>query len=76
MNLYFFASESEKITFSYINPSRPNSGRREKINLNFYFLPYLCYLKKTLKVFIKPFEAPQRSVKIKINFLNAQDEKG
>ena len=39
---------------------------------------------KTLKAFIKPFEAPQRSEKIKIevnfyfniNFLNAQDEKG
>ena len=39
---------------------------------------------KTLKVFIKPFEAPQRSVKIKIllkfyfstNFRNAWDVKG
>ena len=39
---------------------------------------------KTLKTFIKPFEAPQRSVKIKIQvnfyfnttFWNAQDEKG
>ena len=37
---------------------------------------------KALKAFIKPFEAPQRSVKIKIevnfyltNFLNAQDGK-
>ena len=38
-----------------INPSRPNPKRREKINLNFYFHTSL-----------PPFEAPQRSVKIKI----------
>ena len=31
MNLYFFASESEKITFSYINPSRPNSDEEKKL---------------------------------------------
>ena len=49
------------------NPSRPNPGRREKIKLNFYFL---CGASKSfikaLKAFMKPFEAPQRSVKIKI----------
>ena len=43
--------------------------RREKNELNFYFYTSLCCLKgfmKALKAFIKPFEAPQRSVKIKI----------
>ena len=34
-----------------INPGRPNPGQSEKIKL---------------KALIKPFEAPQRSVKIKI----------
>ena len=37
-----------------LNPSRPDPGRREKI--------------KAFKAFIKPFEVPQRSVKIKIQF--------
>ena len=39
----------------YFKPSRPNSGRREKMGL---------------KAFTKPFEARQRSVKIKteLNF--------
>ena len=46
-----------------INPSRPDHGQREKNNLNFYFHTSLwCTL---LKAFIKPFEALQRSVKIK-----------
>ena len=36
----------------YLNPSHSDPGRREKINLNFYFLTSL-----------KLFEAPQRSVK-------------
>ena len=52
-----------------LNPSHPNPGRREK---------------NKLKAFIKPFEAPQRSVKIKIQlnfyfnttFRNARDWKG
>ena len=51
------------------NPYRPDPGRGEKINLNFIFT-LLCGASKgfmkTLKAFIKPFEAPQRSVKIKI----------
>ena len=54
-----------------------NPGRREKIKLNFYF-------HTSLKAFIKPFEAPQRSVEIKIqlNFYfnatlrNVRDRKG
>ena len=53
----------------HINPLRPDSGRREKINLNFYFHTSCGASKgfmKALKAFIKPFEAPQRSTKIKI----------
>ena len=41
----------------------------KKIKLNFYFHNSLWCLKRFyqgLKVFIKPFEGPQRSVKIKI----------
>ena len=37
-----------------LNPSRPDPGQREKIDL------------KAFKDFMKLFEAPQRSVKIKI----------
>ena len=37
-----------------LNPSHPNPGRREK---------------NKLKAFIKPFEAPQRSVKINFNLI-------
>ena len=35
---------------------------KEKLNLNFYFQTSF----QALKAFLKPFEAPQRSVKIKI----------
>ena len=54
-----------------VNPSRPNPGRREKIKLNFYFHASLWCRKRfeAFKAFIKPFEAPQRSVKIKINLI-------
>ena len=51
-----------------LNPSRPDTVRREKINLNFYFLTLWC-LKgfiKVFKAFIHSFKAPRRSVKIKI----------
>ena len=49
-----------------------------KIKLNFYFHTSLCASKgfmKALKAFIKPFEAPQRSVKIKIQviFISIQE---
>ena len=51
------------------NPSHPNPGWREKINLDFFFT-LLCGAWKgfmrALKAFIKPSEATQRSVKIKI----------
>ena len=45
-----------------INPSRLNPGRREKINLNFYFHTSLWCLKR----FYEGPEAPQGSVKIRI----------
>ena len=71
---------------AHVNPSRPNPGRIEKIKLNFYFHPSFGTSKgfmKTLKAFIKPFETPRRSVKIKIYlnfyfntaFRNARDVK-
>ena len=47
---------------NHFNPSPLDPGQREKINLNFYFHTSLC----SFKAFIKPFEAPQRSMKIKI----------
>ena len=51
------------------NPSRLDLGRREKLTWIFIFTLYCGTTKdfmKALKAFIKPFEAPQRSVKIKI----------
>ena len=59
------------------NPSRPSPGRREKIKLNFYFRTSLwCLIRfyEDLKGLIKPFEAPQRSVKAKFNsiFISVQ----
>ena len=50
-------------------PYISGSCSKTKIYLNFYFHTSLWRLKgfmKAFKVFIKPFEAPQRSVKIKI----------
>ena len=41
----------------------PGSCITIKININFIFTPYYFH---TFKPFIKPFEAPRRSVKIKI----------
>ena len=52
-----------------LNPSRPDPGQREKIDWNVLFNFFCSASKdfaKTLKTFIKPFEAPQKSVKIKI----------
>ena len=43
-----------------------------KIKVNFYFHTFLGFPKgfmKAFKTFIKPFDAPQRSVKTKINFI-------
>ena len=64
--LILFANSPEKSPF---NPSRPNPGRREKIKLDFYFHFFAMPQKGFMKAFqalIKAFEAPQRSVKIKI----------
>ena len=55
------------LTFCIFNPSRPDLGRREKINLNFYFHFSLWCLKRFyegLKGLHKTFKASQRSVKI------------
>ena len=49
--------------------------KEKKINLNFYFHTLCGALKgfmKALKAFIKPFEAPQRSVKIKVKLIFIQ----
>ena len=59
----------ERLLQLSLNPSRSDLGRREKINLNFYFHIFGGASKgftKALKAFIKLFEAPQRSAKIKI----------
>ena len=53
-----------------VNPYRTNPRQREKINLNFHFDTFFCggskgFIKAS-KACIKPFEAPQGSVKIKI----------
>ena len=47
----------------FFNPSRSNPGRTEKIKLNFYFHTSLWYLKTFYEGL---YEAPQKSVKIKI----------
>ena len=49
----------------------PIPDEEKKINLKFYFHTFLFCdaskgFMKALKAFIKPFKAPQRSVKIKI----------
>ena len=73
--------------YCLVNSSRPDPRQRGKKNLNFHFHTSLWCLKcfmKAFKVFIKPSEAPQRSVKIKnsVNFYsnttfwNARDGKG
>ena len=51
------------------NPYRPNPGQKEKIKLIFIITLLSGASKgfmKVFKAFIKPFQAPQRSVKIKI----------
>ena len=53
---------------STLNPSRPDPGRREKVNLNFYFHTSLWWLKRFYEG-LKPFEAPQRSVKVKFKLI-------
>ena len=48
------------------NPSHPDFGRREKINLNCCFHASLLCLKRFYEGLSLLFEAPQRSVKMKI----------
>ena len=59
--LYFIAK---------VNPSRPDLRQREKFNLKFLFSHFFVVPQKVLwrpfKAFIKSFEVPQRSVKVKI----------
>ena len=52
-----------------VNPSRPNPDKEKKLSLVFIFTLLRGAskgFKKALKSFIKPFEASQRSVKIRI----------
>ena len=49
----------------FVNLSRPDPGRGEKNNLRFLFSRFFVVPQK-VKAFIKSFEVPQRSVKIKI----------
>ena len=66
-----------------LNPSRPSPGRRENVKLNFCFHIPFGASKVFMKTYIKPFEAPQRTVKnILLNFhsnttfRDARDGKG
>ena len=58
----------------FVSPSRPYLERREKIKWKFLF-PYFFFVvaqkgfMKAFKAFIKPFEAPQRIVKRKIDLI-------
>ena len=63
LNSMSFISSDEK------RPALSNTGRREKINFNFYFHTSCgdskCFM-KTLKAFIKPLEGSQANVKINV----------
>ena len=64
---FLLASKASRINY---NSSRSDPRRIEKINWNFYFRTSLWCLKRfyqTWKAFIKPFEAPQRSLRVKIS---------
>ena len=47
--------------FTVFNPSRPDPGQREKIDLNFYFHPSLWCLKRF-------YEGESVKEKIEVNF--------
>ena len=54
-----------------VNASHPNPGQREnylKFLFSYFFVVRQKVLWRPLKAFIKPFEVPQRSVKILVNF--------
>ena len=61
------------LKFTSINPFRLDPGQREIINLNLYFHISLWCLERS-KAFIKPFEAPKKSVKMKIKFVPGQND--
>ena len=46
---------AKNLSFTYLNPSRPDPGRREKINLTFYFHTSLRLLKRSWKSFVNIF---------------------
>ena len=58
----------ETFSSSTLTPPVPIQDEEKKIKLNFFFSSLWCLksFMMTLKALIKPFEAPQRSVKIKI----------
>ena len=58
---YLPKGQNRNTTLTLNVPCISESCIEIKIMLNFYFHPSLC-----AKAFTKPFEAPQRSVKIKI----------
>ena len=58
LSFFEFLLFIDRCSYKILTLPRPDPGRREKINLNFYF--------QALKAFMKPFETPQRNVKIKI----------
>ena len=66
-------SYSKIFILLYFDPFRPVSGQKERHNLIFFFfffshlyvVPQKVFM-KALKAFLKPFEVPKRSVKIKI----------
>ena len=60
----FFEHKHISNVMILFNPSRPNTGRREKNNLNFYFHSFL-WCRKRFYECLKPFEALQRIVKNK-----------
>ena len=45
-------------TLSSLHPSRPDPGRRKKINLKYLFSHFFVMPQGAFKAFIKPFEAP------------------
>ena len=53
----FFYLTNKNLFRAKVNLPLPNIGQREKIHLNFYFHALWC---------VKPFQEPQRSVKIKL----------
>ena len=62
---------SSKFYKTILKPSRPVPHEDKKLSYIFYFTLLFGASKGVVKAFIKPFEAPQRSVKIKIVLFNS-----